>query len=99
MSIDDKILSVIPTWCDLYELEDKFIKRGERIAELEAQVRENRKELLVFAASCAKAQQGLYDDEEFPFTKAELRTKLSFAANYISGLATALRHTAIKGEG
>jgi len=65
---------------------------------LEAQVRENRKDLLIFAASCAKAQQGLYDDEEFPFTKAELRTKLSFAANYISGLATALRHTAIRGE-
>ena len=38
MSIEDKILPVIPTWCDLYEMEDKFIKRGERIAELEAQV-------------------------------------------------------------
>ena len=70
-----------------------------RILALEAQVKENQKELLIFAASAAKAQQGLYEDEEFPFTKAELRTKLSFAANYISGLATALRHTALKGEG
>ena len=38
MSIDDKILPVIPTWCDLYEMEDKFLKRGERILELEAQL-------------------------------------------------------------
>ena len=32
MSHEDKI------WRDIYELEDKFIKRGKRIAELEAQV-------------------------------------------------------------
>ena len=38
MSIDDKILPVIPTWFDLYEMEDRFIKRGERILELEAQL-------------------------------------------------------------
>ena len=38
MSIDDKILPVIPTWFDLYEMEDKFLKRGERILELEAQL-------------------------------------------------------------
>ena len=38
MNIEDKILPVIPTWCDLYELEDKFIKRGERIAELESKL-------------------------------------------------------------
>ena len=65
----------------------------------EAQVKENRKDLLVFAASCAKAQQGLYEDEEFPFTKAELRTKLSFAASFIATMSMDLRHTAIKGEG
>ena len=45
MSIDDKILPVIPTFIDLYEMEDKFIKRGERILELEAQVEKYKSEI------------------------------------------------------
>ena len=76
-----------------------LVKEGTlNVKELEAQVKENQKELLVFAVSAAKAQQGLYEDEEFPFTKAELRTKLSFAASFIATMSMDLRHTAIKGK-
>jgi len=70
-----------------------------QVDELEAHKKANRKNLLVYAASCAKAQQGLYNDEEHPFTKAELREKLSFAASFIATMSMDLRHAALQEGG
>ena len=72
------------------------LHRGELLDMVESQAKASTKNLLVFAATCAKAQQGLYDDEEYPFTKAELRAKLSFAASFIATMSMDLRHAAVK---
>ena len=83
MSIDDKILPVIPTWCDLYEMEDKFLKRGERILELEAQLAERdamiRDGITHLCSYCMdnkersweEMQQHIHECEKHPLPKAE----------------------------
>jgi len=63
-----------------------------RLADAEAKLVKLRRDTIKLAAECAREQGGLWEDEEYPAPKIELRAKSNAAARFISGLAQRLKH-------
>jgi len=68
----------------------------DRADKAEATIEANNSFLIKSAASCARMQGGLWSNDEYPFSKDELRTKLNLAAHFISNTGTELRDKALQ---
>ena len=75
---------------------DFAIAYKEKADKAEATIEANNSFLIKSAASCARMQGGLWSNDEYPFSKDELRTKLNLAAHFISNTGTELRDKALQ---
>ena len=61
------------------------------IGRLRSELMAARKHMIQAAAECAREQGGMWESEEYPSSKAELRSKADSAARFVSNLAMWLK--------
>ena len=82
-------------------LRDACIDRGKLLTEadrLQSELMTARRHMIQAAAKCARQQGGMWDSDEYPFSKAGLRANLKQSAQFVSNLATWLKDKGVGDE-
>jgi len=80
--------------CNTPSLQTTHTDRGNLLIEvtrLRSELMAARKHMIQAAAECAREQGGMWESEEYPSSKAELRSKADSAARFVSNLAMWLK--------